>query len=192
MATTKTAAARLADLEDAVREAEQRRAEVERGRNRASRALSQAEGARLALEESRAAGESVSDEEIETAVKAISEAREAADAAVWNARFEGAARAVAEAEMARDEFGRRAFAEIAAEEVPLDDPAREALQAAWAALVDAAGVYSVRTRRWHHLARYGGIAAESIPNGTPLRGDFAEVVARFEGGLPVPTPPTLR
>lgn len=194
MAATKTttAAARLAELEEAVREARQRRAEIDADRRKASAALSRAEPTRLTLEKNRAAGEDVSDKEIADAVAAIVDAREVADPAVWRARLAGAEQAIGDAELARDEFGRTHFAEIAAEEVPLDAPARDALVDAWETLQEAASAYAIRARRWHHLSRYGGVDAADLPNGTPTAGDMDEVARRFEGGLPVPTPRSLR
>lgn len=191
MAASK-ATERLAELEEAVREAERRRAEIDGERRKATRALSAAEGARLDLERRRAAGEAVDDEEFEDAVRAIAEAREDADERVWGARLEGAAEAIERAEFERDAFGREHFAEIAAEEAALDGPARDALLEAWSTLREAANAYAIRTRRWHHLARYGGLDAADIPTGTPVSGDLDDVTRRFAAGIPAPTPRPLR
>jgi hypothetical protein len=189
---TSTAGEQLAALEEAARDAERRLQQTNADRSSATRALRGAEDARLALEERRGAGEDVPKEEIAEAIEAIEVAREAADERVWNARRDGAERAVDEAVLARDEFGRENFALIAAEEAPLDGPARDALAEAWEVLQAAANGYALRARRWHHLARYGGIPIAEIPNGTPLRGDIDELVRRFESGLEIPTPRTLR
>lgn len=193
MATrTKSAVEQLAELEEAVREAERRKQEVDAGRRRAARAVSAAESRRLALEEARGAGEDVDEEEIAEAIAAIEEAKAEADELVWGARLAGAERAVQEAADERDRFGAANFAAIAAEEALQDGPVRDALVEAHGALQEAANAYAVRVRRWHHLARYGRFSPASIPTGNPLAGDMDEVGRRFEQGVPVPTPPQLR
>jgi hypothetical protein len=191
MASSTTVAEELELYEEAVAAARERREEIVRERSAAHRAVGAAEGARLALEERRGAGEEVSEEEIAEAVAAIEEAREAADQRVWNARIEGADRAIQEAEATLRRFGREHFAELAAEEVLLDDPAREALQEAWAAFDAAASAYALRTRRWHKLAEFGGIDPRDIPS-NPVRGDEVHVRQRFAAGIETPTPRSLR
>jgi hypothetical protein len=181
----------LAALEAKVEEAKERRAAVAQERSQATSALRRAEDRRFALEEAHAAGEEVADGEVAEAVAAVEAAKEAADERMWSARRDGADRAVAEAEEAVRRFGRDHFAELAAEEVPLDDPARERLQEAWAEFDAAASAYALRIRRWHRLAEFGGLAAHDIP-GNPLRGDETVVRQRFAVGVPTPTPRPLR
>jgi chromosome segregation ATPase len=190
--TTKTPIGdQLAALEEEVKAAKHRRTEVDRERSNASGALRSAEERRLAMEERRAAGEEVDDEDLAAAVEAIEQAREAADGRVWKARADGADRAVDEAQEAVQEFGRDHFAELAAEEVPLDDPARVELQEAWSAFDDAASAYALRIRRWHRLAEFGGIDPRDIPI-NPLRGNDVEVRQRFAAGIVTPTPRPLK
>jgi hypothetical protein len=181
----------LAELEAKRRAAEKRLAEIQQERFRASAAQRAAEDHRFSLEERREAGEEVADEEIAEAVAAIEEAKTAADDRLWNARKAGAERAIAEAAEAVERFGRDHFAELASEEVPLDDPARDRLQAAWAEFDAAASEYALRIRRWHRLAGFGGIEAPDIPT-NPLRGDETVVRQRFSVGIPTPTPRPLR
>lgn len=190
-AKTRTAGERLAELEEHVAEARRRRAQVDADRRAALRAVRAAEDARFELEERRGAGEAVADEEVTDAVGGIDRARAEADERLWSARREGAGRALAEAEEAVLDFGREHFAELAAEIAADDGPARDALVDAWEGLQGAAGAYARQTRRWHHLARFGGLPVGAIPSGTPLRGDVTEVAQRFEAGIPVPTPPAL-
>lgn len=181
----------LAALERKVEEAKKRATAVQQDASAAGRALREAEGRRFSLEEARAAGEEVSEDEIADAVQAVEAAKAAADERLWYARREGAARAVAEAEEAVQRFGTERFAELAAEEVPLDDPARERLQAAWAEFDAAASAYALRIRRWHRLAGFGGLDPQQIPS-NPLRGDETVVRQRFSAGIPTPTPRPLR
>jgi hypothetical protein len=181
----------LAALEDAVAEAERRRTQVDEARSAASEALRAAEDARFALEEKRAAGEDVADKDVAGADTAVDEARKAATQRLWRARAEGADRAVDEAKVALRQFGIEHFAELAAEEVPLDEPTQVALQAAWAAFDEAASAYALRIRRWHRLAEFGGIDARDIPT-NPLRGDETVVRQRFSAGIVTPTPRPLR
>jgi hypothetical protein len=85
---------------------------------------------------------------------------------------------------------RQHLAEIADEEMPADEPAREALAEAWEQFEDAASAYAIRVRRWHELARYGGIQPEDIPP-VPTQGDDAQVRVRFASGIEPPTPRSL-
>jgi hypothetical protein len=193
---------RLADLEAAVDVAEARLVEVQGERSQAEQRLRAAISNLLAIEERGGAGEDV-DAEITEAEAVLAQARQVADVrendrgenqaelGVWGARLRGAERAIEAAKLERDEFGRRHFADIAVEEIPLDEPAREALVAAWEALQEASNGYAIRVRRWHRLARYGGLDTAEIPL-APLAGDVGEVAARFEAGLPTPTPRVLR
>ncbi len=192
MATeTKSTSERLAELEERVREAEQRCDQVDVDRRQAEQALRAAEGERFELEKQRGAGEEVSEEDVNAALAAIEEARAETGPQLWTARAQGAERALSEATLARDRYGREAFAGLAAEIAADDGPVRDALVEAWGTLQEAAAAYARQTRRWHQLGRYGGIVVDTIPSGTPLRGDVNEVVQRFEAGIPTPTPPAL-
>jgi hypothetical protein len=189
--TTRTAAADLAQYEAMVDAAQRRYDEVVQASSEATQALEAAIAARLALEERSGAGEDVSAEEVAAAVADVEAAKELADERVWHARIEGAKRARDEARLEVDAFGREHFADLVAEEVVQDDPAREALQAAWEAFDAAASAYAVRVRRWHRLAPFGGLDPRDIPT-VPVKGDEVEVRMRFAAGIETPTPRSIR
>lgn len=189
--TTRTATAGLAQYEAMVDAAQLRHDEVIEASAEATQALNAAVDARLALEERSGAGEDVSTDEVEAAIADVEAAKELADDRVWRARIEGAKRALDEARGEVDAFGRARFADLVAEEVVQDDPAREALQAAWEAFDAAASAYAVRVRRWHRLAPFGGLDPRDIPT-VPIKGDEAEVRMRFAAGIETPTPRSIR
>lgn len=212
---------RLAKLDREIVDAEARRDSIRQEQRAANQAVAQAKAKLLDVEERRGAGEAVDTEiaDVEEALaKAVEVAdvktepggsvmrrggpdaepqmqhlpeRQVPNRGLWGARLAGAERAVEEATLARDQFGRDAFAELVAEEVEADDPAREALVEAWEALQVAGNVYARRVRRWHRLAAFGDVDPSEIPL-APLDGDVIEVAQRFEAGLEVPTPRVLR
>ncbi|HEX5527217.1 MAG TPA: hypothetical protein VFX44_08500 [Solirubrobacterales bacterium] len=217
----KGAVERLAELDQAIVEAEARRDEIRTEQRQALQAVERAKGRILDAEERRGAGEDMG-EEIAAAERELAEALEAADVrtqhggsalvggesddpvqlyslgdqqvpavGVWGARIAGAERVVEDAILARDQYGRHHFAEIAAEEAAADGPARDALVEAWETLQAAGNAYALRIRRWHQLAPFAEIDPASIPV-APLTGDVLEVAERFERGIDVPTPPLLR
>jgi hypothetical protein len=222
MAATKTSAIeRLAELDQAIVDAEARRDAIHSEQRAANQAVAQAKAKLLDAEERRGAGESV-DAEISAIEETLAQAVEVADVrtepggsvmrrggpdaepaiqnlpertvpnrGLWSARLAGAERVIEEAILARDQFGRNHFAELAAEEVPADAEARDALVEAWEVLRAAGNAYAVRVRRWHRLARYADLDPAAIPL-APLTGDMIEVAQRFEAGLEVPTPRVLR
>jgi hypothetical protein len=189
--TTRTATADLAQYEAMVDAAQLRYDEVIEASAEATQALNAAVDVRLALEERSGAGEDVSTDEVEVAIADVEAAKELADDRVWRARIEGAKRALDEARVEVDAFGRARFADLVAEEVVQDDPAREALQAAWEAFDAAASAYAVRVRRWHRLAPFGGLDPRDIPT-VPVKGDEGEVRLRFAAGIETPTPRSIR
>jgi hypothetical protein len=189
--TTRTATADLAQYEAMVDAAQLRYDEVIEASAEATQALEAAVAVRLALEERSGASEDVSTDEVEAAIADVEAAKELADDRVWHARIEGAKRAFDEARVEVDAFGRARFADLVAEEVVQDDPAREALQAAWEAFDAAASAYAIRVRRWHRLAPFGGLDPRDIPT-VPVKGDEGEVRLRFAAGIETPTPRSIR
>jgi hypothetical protein len=220
-ANTPGAIERLTELDQAIVDAEKRRDAIRAEQRAANLAVARAKSQLLAAEERRGAGEDVVEDvaAAEDALAKASEVadfkteaggaaliREGGDGparlanlpekqtpvlGVWAARLAGAERVIEDAILTRDQFGRNHFAELAAEEVEADEPARAALVEAWETLQAAGNQYARRVRRWHHLAPYGDIDPEQIPT-APLGGTMIEVAQRFEAGLEVPTPRVLR
>jgi len=187
-----SATEKLAELEEAAAHARGREAAVTAQRSRAARAATAAEGALEMYHEAVGAGEDEDPGEEEQLRLAVRDAREQAEPPLWAAKVAGAQRAREQAEQARDVYGHQHFGEIAAEEAPKDEPARERLEVAYRELEQAEAAYAARVRRWVKLAPYGGLDVQTDVPRLPTAGSPDEVRSRFAAGIPAPTPWPLR
>jgi len=191
MSSRATATEALQQLEEKVARAKSREDQVLAERSRASRALSAAEGDLSMFHQAVGAGEPEDPQEEGRLRLAVRDAREQGEPAVWQAKLSGAEQARVAAEQERDAFGRQHFAEIAAEQAPLDPPVAERLADAWAELQAAEAEYAQRVRAWTRLAPYGDLSIEDVPR-LPTAGDADTVRSNFARGVEVPTPRPLR
>jgi hypothetical protein len=187
-----SAVEKLAELEEAASAAKGREDQVVAARSRAARAATAAEAALEMYHEAVGAGEDEDAVEEERLRVAVRNAREQAEPAVWAAKVTGAQRAREQVEEERDTYGHQHFAEIAAEEAPKDEPARERLEAAYAELEQAEAAYAARVRRSVKLAPYGGLDVQTDCPRLPTAGSPDEVRSRFAAGIPAATPWPLR
>lgn len=194
---------RLEELEHAVRQAEQRVAELTAERGRASRSLDRAMGPLRDYHEAvgagerepdadqerelvaavRAAGEAISFEPVHTEGRLIS--LQPVDERVA-AQLRGAERKLVERRGELEQFRRRTFAALAEELAPIAQAAQRSLQVAWDEADRASGVWTAVVRRWQPLLEAGGLSVEDLP-GHP----FAGLNLEIDQGVPLPMPRSL-
>ncbi len=187
-----TAWEQLSELEHAVGEAREREERLAADRAQASRNAAGAKGALAAYHVAVGAGERDPDDAEEQRLRGeMREAQAGASADEWDARFSGAHGARESREQVRDQFGRENFSRLVAELSERAPDARERVEAAREALVEANRDYVAITRAFHRIAPFGNLDPAEIPP-HPLAGDAADVELRFARGLELPIPASLR